>query len=502
MIGNGGTTSMIAATRVPTLGRALFGGFLLGLCCTTAVAEDRRDLVFDCPCSASWVPDASGGSGVLTVSAGFRSHCATESGEVRISPTGWDGEDVATVGRLAGRGRVSGEWTLSLREPHPDDVLELHVLEASGLDPQGAAEVDYHESLALWPVSRDDGNRTMRFVDILTDTDGDGVGDVNERLAGSAWEDSDSTPGGSAVDVLALYTSAFRQAESGYPYTRLLHALTVSSALLEDSGTNIRLRVIGMSEVELDESGWAKQDARDELMKSHGADLSVQFSLRGPGYAGGFAQVGAVLSTPWADAQAWDQGGSVWVTVHELGHAMGLVHSYRQGEAYGAWRWSRGHYVTPRGERGTRWGTIMAYGARLFGGVFSDPLADCGDGPCGVDGDEVDGADAVATLNALRFQIAGHRAPGADSDGDGVVDAADAAPDDPMDWFDVDNDGTADNADSDDDNDGVDDADDAFPLDPHEWADADLDGIGDNVDDHVRDLSPFRDPALRAGCSF
>ena len=277
-----------------------------------------------------------------------------------------------------------------------------------------------------------------------------------------------------------------------------MHALTVSSALLEDSGTNIQLRMIGMSEVQLDESGWAKQEERDELMESHGADLSAQFSRRGPIAAGGAATVGAVRSTLWMDAQVWDQGGSVWVTVHELGHAMGLVHSYRQGEAYGAWRWSRGHYVTPRDGQGTRWGTIMAYGARLFGGVFSDPLADCGDGPCGVDGDEVDGADAVATLDALRFQIAGHRAPGADSDGDGVIDAADAAPNDPRDWFDVDGDGTADNADADDDNDGVDDADDAFPLDPDEWADADLDGIGDNADDHVQDLAPFRDPALRA----
>ena len=133
----------------------------------------------------------------------------------------------------------------------------------------------------------------------------------------------------------------------------------------------------------------------------------------------------------------------------------------------------------------------MAYGARVFGGVFSDPNSDCGEGPCGVAESEWDGANAVASLDVLRFQIAANRAPGADSDGDGIVDAADADPDDPGDWFDVDGDGIADNADPDDD-------DDAFPLDPTEWEDADGDGIGDNADEDIRDLTPFRDPALRA----
>ena len=98
----------------------------------------------------------------------------------------------------------------------------------------------------------------------------------------------------------------------------------------------------------------------------------------------------------------------------------------------------------------------------------------------------------------MRFQVADRREPKPDSDGDGFVDAADAAPDDPNDWLDIDGDGVGDNADPDDDNDGVPDSEDAFPLDPEEWADADLDGIGDNADDDVKDLSPFRDPNLRA----
>ena len=300
---------------------------------------------------------------------------------------------------------LAGRWIIDWSTDAPEDVLQVHLFEESGRDSEGNPRWHRHEAVTLWAVPQDDATGGHEFVDILTDTDGDGFGDVNERLAGSVWDEPDSTPGESVVDVLALYTAAFRDEEEGYPYTRLLHALEVSSALLEDGGTNIRLRIVGMSEVELDEGGWANSEARAELMDSHGADLSVQFGPKGPCASGGCAQVGASYKTRWSDAQSWDAGGSVWVTVHELGHAMGLAHSYRQSESYGAWRFSRGHYVSPRNE-GERLRTIMAYGGRVLGGVFSDPLADCGAGPCGVDGDELEGADAVTTLNRMRFQIA------------------------------------------------------------------------------------------------
>ena len=334
-------------------------------------------------------------------------------------------------------------------------------------------------------------------MDILTDADGDGVGDVNERLAGTVANDPSSMPGDTEIDVLALYTAEFEEAEGGYPYTRLLHHMNVASVLYEDNDTKVRLRTIGMSEVVLGDGGWAEPERREELMDAHGADLTVQFSPTGPCDTGGCARVGARRNTLWSDARTWVGNASVLTTVHELGHAMGLVHSARQGETHGAWRWSRGHYVSPRGDS-QRFGTIMAYGSEVLGGVFANPRRDCDGVPCGVRVDEFDGADAVTTLERLRFQVAAHREPAVDTDGDGIVDAADAVPDDPNDWIDIDGDGIGDNADPDDDNDGTADVDDAFPLNPDEWADADRDGIGDNADDEVLDLSPFRDPALRA----
>ena len=174
----------------------------------------------------------------------------------------------------------------------------------------------------------------------------------------------------------------------------------------------------------------------------------------------------------------------------------------------------------------------MSYGrGGTWLNVFSSPDSTClgvsgQDYPCGVSKDRNDGADAVTTLDAVRFQVARIRAAlddtdedgfvdpvdlfpndsgdwwdadddgvgdnsdvfpsdpleSADSDGDGVGDNADLFPNDSNDWSDVDDDGLGDNADTDDDNDGVLDDVDAFPLDGSESADSDGDGLGDNAD--------------------
>ena len=142
-------------------------------------------------------------------------------------------------------------------------------------------------------------------------------------------------------------------------------------------------------------------------------------------------------------------------------------------------RWSRGHYVNDQMA-----GTIMSYGRNPLIPVFSSPTSNrCQPfGTCGLPATHLRGADAVRSLDLIRFQIANVRPSKPDVDGDGFVDAADAFPNDPGDWADLDGDGIGDNADPDADGDGRANADDAFPHDADEWADLDGDGIGDNAD--------------------
>ena len=388
-------------------------------------------------------------------------------------------QDLSAGGEIA-----ATEVTVTLAPTESHDYLQLQIKDGDGnVLAYETVDVPNGESLPVRAIATAD-------ADILVDGDEDGVSDVNERLMDTDPNDAESKPGASTIDVLALYSPGFAEHYNGEPSTRIRHVLTLADTIFSDSDVAATLRLVGISEIELDESHAYTSpdpDTTRDLIDLHGADIAVMFrswdenaSVCGWTFLGGLLTRGTGVYD-FSDQRVVHVLGEcgALTTAHEIGHLMGLGHSYAQDEV-GTFRWSRGHGVADQ------FVTIMAY-ASAYGfapGIdkFSDPEGDCEGSPCGVAIDQPDGADAVTTLNATRFQVANFAEAKPDTDEDGFVDPVDAFPEDATEHLDTDGDGTGDNADTDDDNDGVADLTDAFPLDPTEWEDTDGDGTGNNAD--------------------
>jgi hypothetical protein len=337
------------------------------------------------------------------------------------------------------------------------DLALVHTVEAPGVD-------------------FDDQVFSAAGQDFLIDADGDGVADENEKLMGTDPTDGTSAPGVSYIDLLAVYPPEVTDFYDGDISARLDHLLAVSNQALSDSNVKIILRLAAAEELDIDTSQGisAQFDAAingtgvfqnlQQMRSDAGADLIVMFRLTsvsgvcGLGTLGGYARQGAVDRSSHISVNAirFDECGDITM-IHEIGHNMGLNHSFKQGDT-GSFNWSRGHGAN------SRFATIMAYADEfnVFEEVpyFSNPnVSLCDDLPCGVDTDQPEAAFAAKSLDAVRFQVANFTASvSPDSDSDGVPDSFDEFPDDAVESVDTDSDGMGNNADYDDDNDGMPDA--------------------------------------------
>ena len=283
------------------------------------------------------------------------------------------------------------------------------------------------DSLAADGVAPSIGS-VMTAPDTLKDTDGDGISDFNEGLLGSDPRIQDLVD---QVNIELVYTYG-KTAKDQYGDeldARLILLHEAAKAVFSASGVPVNL--VELQRVDVgDESGLSAEDVIAQMEQRTGLfadfdakldrkpDLIIHFGLEEVLDTGGLANLqGGLADGIIASGSAYASGLNVGVVgvdgvdeltlPHEIGHLMGLVHSKAQGEADGAFPWSRGHGVN--GDFVTTMGYSTAFEDAPALGYFSSPSLKCGGSglPCGIArSDYASGADAVLTLQTTAYQIA------------------------------------------------------------------------------------------------
>ncbi len=214
------------------------------------------------------------------------------------------------------------------------------------------------------------------------------------------------------IDALVVYSPGVTQKYSGDPMSRINHLALTTNSIYKDSGVDARLRIVHAREYPIDDTrdttttlkAMFADKTLEALRDTYGADVVIVYrpyandGMCGLAYVSGYAGTGA-----YAHVSA-DCG--TYVTAHEVGHIMGLGHSWAQNQP-GIFNYAIGHGVQ------NSFATVMAYqssygqAAKIY--KFSSPRLDCNGQPCGVPIGQPYEADAVHALSQTVPNVAAYR---------------------------------------------------------------------------------------------
>lgn len=240
---------------------------------------------------------------------------------------------------------------------------------------------------------------------------------------------SSSSFGQSEIDLLVVYSPSAK-ALMADPNAQIVNFVEYANTALTNTGADYRYRL-----VHVQEHNWLSDDSLgseeldnlridptiQQLRDQYGADLVAGIVPQSNGLCG----IGFVLNGDDSTQQFYSGVNAYGFSLtghscgghsfaHELGHNMGLAHSYAQGSQGGLAYWARGHGLDDP-DIDVNFITIMAYSSAYnvsnaagFLQIHSNPeLNSCLNFPCGKDRFEQDGADARRALDIAAPQVEG-----------------------------------------------------------------------------------------------
>ncbi len=226
------------------------------------------------------------------------------------------------------------------------------------------------------------------------------------------------------IDVLVTYDNRATTVTQGKDMPALAAAfIEYANQTYKRSSVGLKLRLVGLKKVSVSSGGSVSSTALRNLARDtniakmrtqYGADLVVMLTLRKNVSGGYLCGIGYIPGGKNGKLYPGSKSAGYSVSavncgfptfVHELGHNLGLGHSFAQNSKGRVFTWGRGHGVY------NNFATIMAY-PQAYGRAkrvqqFSSPSQKkCNGLPCGVVHNRSDAADAVASINAVANQVA------------------------------------------------------------------------------------------------